>query len=265
MRLSPSKALFFLPPAIVVAIIAAACSASDIRTIKATVRAQANGETSASAESSSATRPAVFRGTLHAVSPNLAPHGQRYAAVWWTVSVKSGKSRKESCAGERAEGLELRTSQGTLKLGFLPGEQASVGIFNEGWGPNGSRPISVDLGELPLLSTSLIPGELARCNSGSDPVYTARGLPEGTQVEVLACRTGDTLGPCPGETRAVLATPTLRAHIDTRVGIVETRTAIAGFILMLQVLGWLVIGALMARDAQHVLVAQRAQGARRRG
>jgi hypothetical protein len=152
--------------------------------------------------------PAVYRGKLFGPPARATPTKVPAAAYWWRITTGASKSRKVSCKDDQSLGLELRDGDAKLSLDAFAGK---ISVLSDAKDGEWSEKRVVDVGKLKPRELSNPP---VSCE-GSNPSYVEHSIPQGTEVEVVACYRVDGLKGCDVGLTGIFV-PTLAIHRERR-------------------------------------------------
>ena len=160
--------------------------------------------------------PAIYAGALFSEAPRVSPLGKKSAAYWWWVEQKSGKTWRVKCSLAIRSGLELRSERASLPLAVFPAQRelSLLADTRDDW----TESLVIDVGRGGYdRATNSFPGEASKC-AATGRTYTERSLPQGVDVEVLACFSDGALRGCGAPFDGLLAVPDVSVHRARRIG-----------------------------------------------
>lgn len=138
--------------------------------------------------------PAIYKGRLLGPESRIAPSTRKPAAMtfWWVITGGS-KSRKRVCF-ERAVN-EVRLASGDVSIPIRALDAGDLSLVSDRRDSDWNHNLVVDTGPLAEYGGSTLPKHASHC-SGTSPSYTEVVVPQGTEVEVVACYSGNALRDC---------------------------------------------------------------------
>lgn len=190
-----------------------------------------------------ATRPALYRGTLHTEKPRTSPSGHA-SAIWyaWVEDVRgSGKSSYvvTVCSRQATTELELRQAARTARLDLIDDDDQN--ILLKGGALEMLRPNRVALDFGPLHQSRFIPPPMRELCDGSIPpggnlTYFEAHVPLDSPVTILGCLSADALQRCEAPRGVVTVRglgPVLRAYANGNLEGIRSTAAFVGIALSL--------------------------------